>query len=462
MIKQTTMNALKANTVPQVNNRMSFDFLVVLGTNLILLMLGFLTGALVARLLGPVGRGQIAAIELWGLFLMNLGSLGVPQALLYYSGRYREKAGSYISSAWLIMLPLSTIWIVIGYFSLPVLLANKEASVVNYARLFLLILPMAYISRASWALQGLKRFASWGLFRVHKPFLYAISVLLLGILGIARPETITLVLIALSAIGPLLVLVLLRRSDIQLRKPSCMKIKELLTYGYRSVLGTLPEELNTRLDQVVIAIWLTDMQLGYYVVAVSWSLILAPFMRAIGSVLLPHVAGKLDLQEQMELLAQSTRNSLFLIMVATIALLIITPFVFPFVFGDEFLSSVPVALMLLIASSFYHLKNILSDGLRGLGFPEATAYAEITSLVVTVITLILLVPKTGIMGAAISSLLAYFLSVGLLTLFTLRKTSLQLVSLYILTSRDVAHMRENLRKDVRWIVSKLNQKPNLT
>ena len=69
------------------SNSMRIDISFVLGINLTLMALGLFTGALVARLLGPEGRGQIAAIQLWGLFLISLGSMGVPQALIYFSGR---------------------------------------------------------------------------------------------------------------------------------------------------------------------------------------------------------------------------------------------------------------------------------------------------------------------------------------------------------------------------------------
>lgn len=420
------------------------DFSVALGTNLSAMGLGLFTGALTARLLGPTGRGQLTAIQLWGLLLMNLGSLGIPNALVYFTGRKREEVGQLITSAWAVMVPLSVIWIASGYFLLPLLLRNQTPEVVIYARLFLFILPLAYISRASMALQGLKNFTAWGLFRLHKPFLYAVALLLLGILGMATPYSAAMVIILSSTVGPILILRMIRASDIELSLPSAGKMRRMLHYGVRSVLGSLPEELNTRLDQLIIAIWLTDTELGFYAVAVSWSLILGPVVRAIDNVAFPYVAGNLNETSQLSLFTRSVRLSAFVIIIVNLGLLFITPLVIPLIFGQAFQPSVPVAMVLLVASSFYSLKLVVSSGLRGLGYPESTAYAEIISLLCTLLLLALLLPMIGIMGAAIASLFAYVLSVMILLYFTISKTPVTVGDLLFVTRGDIKKLKQTL------------------
>jgi Na+-driven multidrug efflux pump len=105
-------------------------------------------------------------------------------------------------------------------------------------------------------------------------------------------------------------------------------------------------------------------------------------------------------------------------------------------------------LILLLASSFYHLKSVLSEGLRGLKYPEATAYAEIASLVITVVALVILLPKIGILGAAIASLKAYSLSVTILITFTLRKTPIQIKTLFVVNYQDLQQVKQNI---LHWI-----------
>ena len=51
--------------------------------NVLILGVNFGTGIITARLLGPVGRGEQAAIILWPQFLAYALTLGLPSAMLY-------------------------------------------------------------------------------------------------------------------------------------------------------------------------------------------------------------------------------------------------------------------------------------------------------------------------------------------------------------------------------------------
>lgn len=421
------------------------DFGITFATNLFAMVLGLATGALAARLLGPDGRGQLAAIQLWGLFLINIGAVGVPEALVYFSGRRRQDIGGLVASAWALLLPTSIFWIAAGYYALPRLLAQQDPEVVTYARIFLLILPLAYVSRGVVALQGIRDFVSWAIFRVHKPIIYAIILVVLGIRGLATPYSLTLALLVSSVAGPPLALYLLWRRGIRLQRPSLAQMKSLLSYGFRSFLGSVPDDLNTRLDQLLIALWLSDTELGLYAVAVSWSLVLGPLVRAVGTVTFPYVAGTIDETRRVNLFASSVRTAVLLITILTTLLILLTPLAFPLIFGADFRPAVPVAIVLLVASNFYSLKLVLSNGIKGLGMPEATAYAEITSLILTVVLLVLFLPVFGIMGAAVISLLAYLTATIILILFVLHSHSLTLGALLVINRSDIAYLQARLR-----------------
>ena len=49
--------------------------LLTAATNVILALLGLLTGILAARLLGPQGRGELAAIQAWPSFIATVAIL---------------------------------------------------------------------------------------------------------------------------------------------------------------------------------------------------------------------------------------------------------------------------------------------------------------------------------------------------------------------------------------------------
>lgn len=426
------------------------DFSLALATNLALLVVAVVTSSLQARLLGPDGRGYLAAIQMWALFLMNLGHLGIPTALAYYTGRSSrssEAVGSYITTSWISMMPLALLWVWIGWSLLPEFLDGQPADVVRSAQLFMFILPLAYISRVSLAFQGLKSFGVWAIFRLQKPLLFVVLLVILGLTGSATPFTVSGGFVAISLASPVLVLYLLRHAGIRLYRPTLSRLRELLDYGLRSVVGTVPEALNTRVDQMFMVFLLSAEELGLYVVAVSWSLALGPAVQAIGDLAFPYVAAMEKAEDATRFFATSVRTSFFVIILATLLLMAATPIAFPLLFGADFAGALPVALVLLVASAFFGLRTVMNNGLRGLGYPEGTAIAEIASLFVTVSLLIALLPRMGIMGAAIASLAAYACACLLQLGFVRSKTALSPVTLLRVQ-----------REDIRLVVSAVTQR----
>jgi len=60
--------------------------------NLAIAVLSIVTGVVSARLLGPHGRGELAAIQTTPGFLASLAMLGMPEALTYFSAQEPEPA----------------------------------------------------------------------------------------------------------------------------------------------------------------------------------------------------------------------------------------------------------------------------------------------------------------------------------------------------------------------------------
>ena len=75
------------------------DILKTFGANILLACISVITGTLLARLLGPAGRGELAASTVWGGFLLGVGSLGLPQAIVYFSGRNCRDPGGVAGNA---------------------------------------------------------------------------------------------------------------------------------------------------------------------------------------------------------------------------------------------------------------------------------------------------------------------------------------------------------------------------
>jgi len=104
-------------------------------------ILGTITGVMAARLLSPLGRGELAAIQTWPVLFGFLAMLGLSDALTYYSACAPERTGTYVGSGMALVLISCGPFMLAAYISMPVLLSAQTALVVAAAREYLLVVP---------------------------------------------------------------------------------------------------------------------------------------------------------------------------------------------------------------------------------------------------------------------------------------------------------------------------------
>ena len=87
--------------------------------------------------------------------------------------------------------------------------------------------------------------------------------------------------------------------------------------------------------------------------------------------------------------------------------------------------ALPISLrILLVASVVRSSGGIMISGLRGFGHPGLATIARLASAVVTLISLLLLLPRLGIVGAAVASLLGYTMTMLIGLFWLVRKKEL--------------------------------------
>jgi len=181
----------------------------------------------------------------------------------------------------------------------------------------------------------------------------------------------------------------------------------MLGFGLPCVISTMPQTLNFRLDQMLMAGLLPARVLGLYVVAVAWSGATAPLLSALGAVLFPRVASQPNREQQARALAQGSRLAILASLVLAVAVIALTPRMVPFLFGTKFAAAIPAALVLVVAGAISAFNLVTEEGLKGLGCPSAVMWAEFGGLVVTAVSLWLMLRPLELMGAALASLFGY-------------------------------------------------------
>lgn len=401
--------------------------------------LGLVNSVLLSRWLGPVGRGEVAAAMLWPMLLVYLSSMGLIVSTMYFSSLPDSRPQIVFNNALILGLILSGITLPISFVALPWLLKSQTAHVVDASRLFLLIIPLSLITQfGTGILQGLLRIAEYNWLRTIIPIGYLIGTVALMALGRLTLINILGLHLFLNAMVLIATLAALAKSRIHpgFRSNPALA-KQMLKYGSKVHVGTITGMANMSLAQVLMAAWLPPAFLGLYVVAVSSAGLSQMFSEAVQTVATPGIAQRETETERTELLQRVFRQYWLLSLLITLAIGTMLPVVIPLVFGVAFKPSVWPAEVLLLASFFMGARQVLAGGAQALGNPWLNSKAHLISLVVTVALLYVLLPRMGLMGAAISTAAAYSLELAVV-IYGLRRThSISPLSLFRFNLKDL-------------------------
>ena len=415
-------------------------------TNLAVLALSLVASILLARYLGPTGRGEVAAAMLWSALLVSLGSLGMLEAILYFTAQPDHSTRALFGSGLAICLVQSALLIPVGYVTMPLLLASQTPEVVDISRLFLLVIPISLFTQYNRSiLQGRMKIGSFNLIQVFMPAGYLLTTVALYALDRLTVRAVILWQLYLNLAVMVLSLGLLFAHRIpvglDIHPPL---IRRMLKYGLQVHIGTVFGNANLRLDQVLMAAWVSPTQLGLYVVAVSAASVSGVLARAVGVVATPAIARVADAQERVSLMQSVFRNYWLAGLVLKLGFALVLPWGVPLIYGAEYREAVLVAEVLLLASLFFDASHVLMSGTRALGAPWLASRTEIVASAVTVISLFTLLPLLGIIGAAIASLLAYATAFFMLVHGLRRR--------YSVSIKELFRIDKPARLFMRWVV----------
>jgi O-antigen/teichoic acid export membrane protein len=395
-------------------------------TTLIIVVLGLLSGIELARALGPFGRGQVAGALLWPGLLICLGAIGLGQAVVVFTAAQsdQEVNSTIFSTAACLGLALSIFVMAAGFFIIPAVLRSQSAEVIRASRVFLLTIPGGILSGfITSSLQGRCSFLKLNFVRLIIPVGYVLGLAILIIFGHISVMTVIFVQLALSYLTLLLGYGILVTEGIHF-SPSNVDTriaKGILAFGFKAYLGTLSGTLNQRLDQALLAAFFPAAQLGIYSVAVSTAGATDTISFAFRTVASGRIAQKQSLAEKNLELRRTLLRFFPILLAGAAALAALLPKLVPFFYGSEFRSAIVPAEVLLIAQVFYSAKNLLTSVAEAFGDSWLGSKAEVIGLLPNFLLLMVLLPRLGILGAALASVFGYSIQAGLMAWVFSRK-----------------------------------------
>jgi O-antigen/teichoic acid export membrane protein len=226
----------------------------------------------------------------------------------------------------------------------------------------------------------------------------------------------------LAADAIALVMVGVRNIDLPaVLRPHWDVLRAQIKYGAQGQMANLAQLFNYRLDQFLVAAFVSTAGVGHYAVAVGLSESVWWISSAIALVLLPRLT-EMDRERANEVTPLICRNTFLVSIVASAALAAAAPIAIPIIFGSEYDSATLALVLLLPGIIAASATRVLGTYLFSQGRIIYNTYATFIALGLTIALDLALIPLLEINGAAIASSVAYVASM-IATLYWYRRVS---------------------------------------
>jgi len=412
------------------------------GVNVLVVVIAFVTSPVLARALGPAGRGEVAAIFAVLTLAPWISELGMTAFLCRERARRTQPLGVLLGSTMPITLGSSLVGVLAA---IPVAhaLGRGRNEVITFIEIGLFLLPATVFMQTLYGVAlGDERWRLVMLTRVLSTGIAGISIVALSLAGHLTVETAAVSYLAAGMLSGIPFLLTLRGSLPWTVDRSLAAVG--LSFGVRSWLSTLASNGNTRLDQLLMAAMVSSRQLGLYALAFTLASASGALVSGVANALMPRVA-----VGEPALAARACRVTVMFVVVGGALVALSSSVAVPFVFGSAFNDAVPMLIVLLGASVFFVPGQLLGSALIVAGNPAAAARSQVLGLVITVPALILVLPFAGGMGAAWVSLVSYTATFVVALRAAMRLFGLPPWAFVLVTRGDVHWLRSRLRPGMR-------------
>jgi len=366
-----------------------------------------LGGIIIARALGPTGRGEYAAVTAWFGVAVMVGGMGQSSALCFFVARDPTRASQYLATSRAMMLATGALVLAASLLLAPHLAHGNTAVATAYRIAFCVVIIALVGASYTYSLQA-RNISRWNMSRTVQPLASAIAIMALWRLRMLTLDT------ALLVLGSTMLMQLAwaywscRGAGLVPGRARADLVRPLAVYGAAQIAAFTPAALNQQLDQLVLSQAVPPADLGRYAIAVSLTLLPLPVVSAIGYVAFPRLASKCGVTAETRRLQRvAVLGSAGLSIAILAPLAVAAPWVVPAVFGSAYRAAVPLIWVLTPGALFMICGQVVVDLLLGRGHPTVVAWAQSLAAVSTIALLFSLLPFIGVYAAAIASTVSY-------------------------------------------------------
>src|SRR5258706_14298811 len=404
------------------------------------------TSVATARMLGTVGRGELALVLLYPQLVAGIAFLGVDRAVAILGGRgdLHHPQITIIKLVLLFSIPA----IVAGYIT--VVWRIEDSHLAGLGTTYLAYVPALYFFTLAVSLfNGIGDFFRFNLARL---WFYGCNLfLLLAVWGVA-PETFLdwIVLANLtSAYGAFAMAALVmwgrvRREGTHVLSVTHGDVRAVLSLSFVFALPVMLGNFSNSAYQILLEHWMGVQPLGLFVVYFSYSRLLAPLGSAIGS----HAFHVGIVGENLNM-ARAFRQGLLVYFVCIVPLWLVAERLIPLAFGRGFVVDIDAVAFLMVSCLFALLADNVAEFLKGQRKVGADTAGRLIYLATFGILGWGLVPALGLFGLALAMALGDALRCVYLVRQVSRETKQRTSEFWLITWRDFCDLKPIAKKKLQ-------------
>jgi len=377
------------------------------------LVVGIGASVILARVLGPEGRGIYALAALLPSLIVTFGNLGIGPATVYYVARGEFRREEILGTNVLLSVGIGGIGVLAG---LIVVLFFREKVFPDvapgYLLLALVLVPVeVFFSYVRYVLLGAQRIKEFNYVQIAQSVLF-LGFVALALLGLKAGVT-GAILAGLFTwlIVDALVFHLARRvaGGVDF-KPNISYMKRATTYGIQAHLANILGFLNYRVDMFLVNGFLGPAAVGLYAVGVGLVEKLWMVSHAASTVLFPRVAAEKEEDRRKEFTPLVARTVLWTTALGALLLALLSRWIVLLLYSEAFLPAVGALQSLLVGIVALSAWRVLANDIAGRGFPGLNIYTGLAAVATNIVLNLLWIPRYGIVGAAWASTVSYTVS----------------------------------------------------
>lgn len=432
-------------TEPSTHRRPSFatSAATTFGTNALTAVLSFVSVLVVARALGPQGRGEVAFLIAIGLLTSHLAALSLQEAKANFAGAEPHLRPSLATNAVAFTLVLSAVAVVA-----LIALVTVFPAVAGEIDLDLIWIPIVAVPAVI-----LKLYLN---FLVQADYAFTVTNVA-WLLGPATTATLNVALVAVDrlsvttagvawvagqALGAATLVWYVSRHA-GFGRPDLPLARRTLAFGLKAHSGRVLAIGNYRADQWLVGAIAGSRELGLYSVAMAWADMLFYLSGVLVLVQRPDLV-RASAKEAAKRAARVLRVALMLTGPVCLVLVLAAPILCVVTFGEDFRGAVDDLRMLALGGFGIVTLDLVGNALTAQRRPLLTAAATAVAFLVMLTLDLILIPHWGGLGAATAATVGWMaggLAAGFLFLRAFHQPATELVP----RGADIAWLGSRLR-----------------